>query len=126
MGLKRRGKKLDFNRIHSGKHGQERHDPSLVGCCWSARYKFENWSWTLSMDKMNEAIVRVLGKHARQQSGGQTENGLPDAYLQEFVIVIKHSALSSSLQLSCKPRDNERTLANRLGVGATNVVTTGQ
>ncbi|KAF3853824.1 hypothetical protein F7725_014512 [Dissostichus mawsoni] len=30
-----------------------------------AQYKFENWGWTLSMAKLNEAIVRVLGKHGR-------------------------------------------------------------
>lgn len=50
-------KTLNFNRLHSGKHGLQWYGPSLVLCCWSAQYKFENWSWTLSMAKLNEAIV---------------------------------------------------------------------
>lgn len=49
---------MEANTVSSGTA------PLLVLCCWSAQNKFENWGWTLSMAKMNEAIVRVLGKHA--------------------------------------------------------------
>lgn len=36
--------------------------PSLPLCRWSAPYKFEDGGWTLSVVKMNEAIVTILGK----------------------------------------------------------------
>ncbi|KAF3853828.1 hypothetical protein F7725_014516 [Dissostichus mawsoni] len=78
-----------------------------------AQYKFENWGWTLSMAKLNEAIVRVLGKHGRLAHVNRAVAKQRSGCLSGFSVVVTPAQFN----------DNKGTLANRVRGRAINVVT---
>ncbi|KAF3853712.1 hypothetical protein F7725_014400 [Dissostichus mawsoni] len=86
------------------------------------QYKFENWGWTLSMAKLNEAIVRVLGKHGRlahvNRAVAKQRSGCLSV-VKGFCVVKGFSVVVTPAQFN----DNKGTLANRVRGRAINVVT---
>lgn len=89
------------------------HAPSLMLCCWSAQYKFENKRLDLIHGHNEWSHCHNTWKTlpgARKQSCGQTQTQLPHAYIHRFVVlIVQLSALSSRLHKP-EPKDNNVTL----------------